>query len=210
MRQAWHLLSDERSRGAVEVAERYADGAADLAALGAAQAAAADQGGAWATCTPTAPRCRCGAEMVLRQGPRDLFFGCATYPRCRGVRLSLYTAAGAAARAAASAVGPSGSAGWRAAHDAEPGQQCRLLRDLFGPLPFRAVRIDPAWLVWNGGTVKRFAEGVYGERAFDRLPVLGDALEEAGCTDADILGHLSGLGPHVRGCWAVDLLLRKG
>jgi hypothetical protein len=45
--------------------------------------------------------------------------------------------------------------------------------------------------------------------AFDRLPVLADALEEAGCTNADILDHLRGPGPHARGCWAVDLLLGK-
>jgi hypothetical protein len=50
---------------------------------------------------------------------------------------------------------------------------------------------------------------IYDERAFDRLPVLADALEDAGCADADLLGHLRGPGPHVRGCWAVDLILGK-
>jgi hypothetical protein len=54
--------------------------------------------------------------------------------------------------------------------------------------------------VWNGGIVQRLAEGVYNERAFDRLPILADALEEAGCTDPDMLGHLRGGGVHVRGC----------
>jgi hypothetical protein len=87
--------------------------------------------------------------------------------------------------------------------------QAHLLRDLFGPLPFREVRINPLWLVWNDGTVKRLAEGMYEGRAFDRLPVLGDALEEAGCTDQTILDHLRGPGPHVRGCWVIDLLLGK-
>jgi hypothetical protein len=53
------------------------------------------------------------------------------------------------------------------------------------------------------------APGIEEEQAFDRLPVLADALEEAGCTDADILSHLRGPGPHVRGCWVVDLLLGK-
>jgi hypothetical protein len=91
-----------------------------------------------------------------------------------------------------------------------------LLRDNFGPLPFRPVRLGPAWLAWNGGTVRRLARVVYENRSlaagtFDeaRLAVLADALEDAGCTDPDLLGHLRGPGPHVRGCWAIDLLLGK-
>jgi hypothetical protein len=91
-----------------------------------------------------------------------------------------------------------------------------LLRDIFAPLPFRPVRIEPAWLAWNGSTVRRLAEAVYQERSlpdghFDltRLAVLADALEDAGCADPDLLGHLRGPGPHVRGCWVVDLILGK-
>jgi hypothetical protein len=57
--------------------------------------------------------------------------------------------------------------------------------------------------------VRKLARGIYHERAFDRLPVLADALEEAGCTDETLLGHLRGPGPHVLGCWAVDLILGK-
>jgi hypothetical protein len=93
--------------------------------------------------------------------------------------------------------------------------QCDLLRDIFGN-PFRPVTIPPAWLTWNDATVVRLAQAAYDERHMPagtldhgRLAVLTDALEEAGCTDAEILGHLRGTGPHVRGCWAVDLLLRK-
>ena len=52
----------------------------------------------------------------------------------------------------------------------------------------------------------RLAEGIYQERAFDHLPILADALEEAGCTDATLLGHLHRPGAHVRGCWVLDLL----
>jgi hypothetical protein len=84
-----------------------------------------------------------------------------------------------------------------------------LLRDLFGPLPFRPVAVDPAWLAWNGGTIPALARAVYDEHAFDRLPVLADALEEAGSASPDLLDHLRGPGPHVRGCWAVDLILGK-
>jgi hypothetical protein len=87
-------------------------------------------------------------------------------------------------------------------------EQARLLRDVVGN-PFRPVTLDPAWLTWNGGTVPRIAEGIYEKRAFDRMAILADALEEAGCTDADILGHCRGPGDHVRGCWLVDALLSK-
>jgi hypothetical protein len=86
-----------------------------------------------------------------------------------------------------------------------------LLRDLLGPLPFRDVRIDPAWLAWNNGTVRRLAEAAYQDRQLPsrhldraRLGILADALEESGCDDAGFLGHLRSDGPHVRGCWAVD------
>jgi hypothetical protein len=83
-----------------------------------------------------------------------------------------------------------------------------LLRDIVGN-PFRAApRIDPAWIAWNGGTVPKLAEAVYDGRAFDRLPVLADALEDAGCSDPGLLGHLRGPGRTSGGvgrwtcCWA--------
>lgn len=74
----------------------------------------------------------------------------------------------------------------------------------------RTVRVDPAALAWHDAAVPKLARAIYGERAFDRLPLLADALEDAGCADVDLLGHLRGAGPHVRGCWAVDLVLGKG
>jgi hypothetical protein len=86
--------------------------------------------------------------------------------------------------------------------------QSDLLRDIFGN-PFRAVRIDPSWLACKDQILVKLAQAIYDERAFDRLPILADALEDAGCTDADILGHCRSPGPHVRGCWVVDLLLGK-
>ena len=56
----------------------------------------------------------------------------------------------------------------------------------------------------------KLAQAIYEERDLRRLPVLADALEDAGCEDADLLGHLRGPGRHVRGCWALDLVLGKG
>src|SRR5262249_8541137 len=82
--------------------------------------------------------------------------------------------------------------------------QAALLRDIFGN-PFRPVAIDRT-IHRPDGTVALFAEAVYDDRTFDRLPILADALEEAGCTDAAILEHCRGPGPHVRGCWVVDLV----
>ncbi len=87
----------------------------------------------------------------------------------------------------------------------EKAVQSRLVKEIFGN-PFRPVTIDPAWLT---EPVHSLAAGIYAERAFDRMPVLADALEEAGCDSADILSHCRGDGPHVRGCWVVDLLLGK-
>jgi hypothetical protein len=91
-----------------------------------------------------------------------------------------------------------------------------LLRDIFGN-PFRpSPPLPAAILVWNDGTIRRLAEGIYEERQMPegrldtaRLAVLADALEEAGCDNAEILSHCRGPGPHVRGCWALDLILGK-
>jgi hypothetical protein len=89
-----------------------------------------------------------------------------------------------------------------------------LLRDVF-PRPSRRAAIDPAWLRWGGGTVAGLARAAYEEPLAHgrldpvRLAVLADALEEADCSDAELLSHLRGGGPHVRGCWPVDALLGR-
>jgi hypothetical protein len=86
--------------------------------------------------------------------------------------------------------------------------QCGLLRDIFGN-PFRPLTAPPGGLPWNAGVVPKLAQAIYDERAFDRLPILADALEEAGCDDRDILAHCRGGSEHVHGCWVVDLSLGK-
>jgi hypothetical protein len=88
-------------------------------------------------------------------------------------------------------------------------EECALLRDVIGD-PFRPVPIRPHWLTWDVGRVVALARNFYQQRRFDLLPVLSDALEDAGCDSADLLSHLRGPGPHVPGCWALDLLLGKG
>ena len=84
-------------------------------------------------------------------------------------------------------------------------KQCSLLRCIFGN-PFRPVAFSPAW---RSETAVALASAIYAERAFDRMPILADALEEAGCDHADVLTHCRGSGPHVRGCWVVDGVLGK-
>jgi hypothetical protein len=83
-----------------------------------------------------------------------------------------------------------------------------VLRHLVGD-PFRPVRIEPSWLAWHGGAAVKIASAIYDARSFADLPVLADALEEAGCDSADLLDHCRGPGGHVRGCWAVDLVLDR-
>ena len=80
-----------------------------------------------------------------------------------------------------------------------------LLRDIFGN-PFRPVVADPRWLT---ETAVGIARGIYDDRAFERLPILADALQDAGCENADLLTHCREPGTHVRGCWVVDLVLGK-
>jgi hypothetical protein len=94
---------------------------------------------------------------------------------------------------------------WSVARVATSLHQPSLLRDIFGN-PFRPVAPEPSW---RTSTVVALAEGIYTDRAFDRLPILADALQDAGCDNADVLDHCRGSGPHVRGCWVVDLVLGK-
>ena len=84
----------------------------------------------------------------------------------------------------------------------------RLLRDVFGN-PFRPTTLDPAGLAGNDGCAAKVAQAIYEERRFADLPVLADAMEEAGCADQRILGHCRSGAEHVRGCWVVDAVLGR-
>jgi hypothetical protein len=199
-RRIWHLVTRRRSRRAVEVVERYCDGLADAEELRRAEDAAT-------AAFMDAPDNSCD-EMVSRLSAdlagRDAW----------RAALSAGEAADVAAHVAVYGVDPDepatevSEAAYRAARHAERALQCSLLRDLVGN-PFRSTAIDPCWLTRVDGTVRRLAQVIHDERRFGDLPVLADALEEAGCTDADILGHCRSGGEHVRGCWVVDALLGK-
>jgi hypothetical protein len=101
-------------------------------------------------------------------------------------------------------------AAWACACGAENEKEevCDLLRDIFHN-PHRPAAFDSAWLLWNDSVIPRLAKPIYDQRAFDRLPILADALEEVGCTDQDFLDHCRRPAEHVRGCWVVDALLGK-
>jgi hypothetical protein len=95
-----------------------------------------------------------------------------------------------------------GKSGW------DGGWIAGIIRDVTGN-PFRPVSVRRQWLKSNEAAVQQMAEAIAAEQAFDHLPVLGDALEDAGCTEAAILDHCRGSGPHVPGCWLLDLLRGK-
>jgi hypothetical protein len=83
--------------------------------------------------------------------------------------------------------------------------QCEIIRCVFAN-PFRPVAFHPRW---RTADVVGVARGIYEDRAFDRLPLLADALMDAGCADDQVPSHCRSDGPHVRGCWVVDLVLGK-
>ncbi|OAI40313.1 hypothetical protein AYO40_04900 [Planctomycetaceae bacterium SCGC AG-212-D15] len=195
-RQIWHLLTDERSRAAVEISERYADGLAEKAELDAAIALAmvvAD--GAYSG--SAAPDAAAYATSTAVDTAAAL--------SVQAMALALSTSADAVACAVAETTPDKEyDKKCEAARTAHCSAQCCLLRDMFGPLPFRRVTLQGLTPV-----VTTLAGSIYAEGAWDRLPILGDSLEEAGCTDVEILGHCRAATSHVRGCWVVDLVLGK-
>jgi hypothetical protein len=198
-RRLWDRLSDPRSRRAVEMAEELADApnASDFYGL---ETMIVDQ---WIEARKEASAALAG--LLGSAFYRAAAVACYTLSTLPLSGHSHYVKVQASHAAAA----------WgfvsrpdHALRRKEMQAQCRILRDLFGN-PFRPPGLDPAWLRWRDGAVKKWARRIYEERRFDELPVLGDALEEAGCIDRTTLAHCRGSGEHVRGCWVVDLLLGK-
>jgi hypothetical protein len=93
-----------------------------------------------------------------------------------------------------------------AVEEAERRAQASLLKEIFGN-PFRPVAFSTAW---RSDTAVTLARQMYESRDFSAMPILADALQDAGCDSDDVLNHCRGSGPHVRGCWVVDLVLGKG
>jgi hypothetical protein len=204
-RLVWHLMTEEPSRRAVEAAERLADGQTSQEGLATAYRLASA-----ASDLPREPRPP-ALEHAAGFASSAALFAAATdaaFPyREEGAHWDedngLWSCARDAADCAARAAAWAGRAG--ADFTATLDSASHVLRDLVGN-PFRLMHLQPEWRTTD---VQGLAQAVYEERAFDRLPVLGDALEEAGCDGAVILSHCREAGAHVRGCWVVDLLLGK-
>jgi hypothetical protein len=201
VRRAWHLLTDT-GRQAVEAAEAYADDMIGKEPLRAARSAAyepvadaiANANMTWTLGTP----------LSQPESATDAALGACDD---MGSDSGRYYAPLHAAERAQAALGWTG---------VECATQAALLRDIFGNPFRRPLSLPESILAWNDGTGVKLAQAAYDERHLPagtldngRLAVLADALDEAGCSDADILGHLRGPGPHVRGCWPVDLCFGK-
>ena len=150
---------------------------------------------------------RPSTELQLWSAPGNLLpDGWLDNPANRAARETAYAVARVSARRArAFAVDAVRASGGAAERLLEWQRQCALIRCIFGD-PFARRDIDRTWVT---PTINNMAELAYEERQFDDLPILGDALEEAGCDNADILNHCRQPGEHVRGCWALDTLLDK-
>jgi hypothetical protein len=197
-RRIWDLLADPRSRKAVERAELFADGLIspkELEAVHAEADACYLDLPAW---QPDSEAARVAVEASTPSALDADFAGAAIDAK--------------QARATANSDDFDEQL-W----SAEQGAQAALLRDIFGHLPSRPARLGEAELAWNGSCVVKLAHAACDNRQLpvgtlepERLCVLADALEEAGCTDEDVLAHLRSEGPHVRGCYVLDLLTGRG
>jgi hypothetical protein len=194
-RRIWQLMTDERSRGAVEVAERFEDAHATTEELEEASDSACAVCDAELKLSPSGD----GRERIPAQSSG---YSAALAAYNVSVPIGWWGAAPAF-------VAPDKSAR-EATHRSttEFAAQCNLLRDIFGN-PFRPVDAELFAAAMRSKRVLTDARTIYTDRAFDRLPILADALEDAGCDNADILAHCRGGGEHVRGCWVVDLILGK-
>jgi hypothetical protein len=210
-RRVWRLLSESRSRRAIEVAERYADAdreqiphdlfEEDLGLIIMSSENASED--LMATARSAAEEAQASAAFAA--------FRCVTLTGQKGAEYASSNAISAVFHSATAASAPSAAA----ARLAERGQQARLLRELFGN-PICPIIVDSRWLHWNDATIVRLTEAAYDERILPagtldntRLRILADALEEAGCTDGQILTHLRRTGEHYRGCWVLDALLGR-
>jgi hypothetical protein len=222
-RRLWHLLDDEHCRRLVEVG-RWIGGcdglndlpldscrrAVELAERCADEEVPSDELNALSEAAFAFTRPSCYYSACYSEG----------YGEFDTELMASGSAAGAAEVASKRFLHPTGVV-WQAAHavgylrstgygeseqggdTAERAAHCDLLREIFGN-PFRPVSVNPSWL---DSSVVTLARQMYEGRDFSLIPILADALQDAGCDSGDVLEHCRGDGTHVRGCWVVDLLL---
>jgi hypothetical protein len=216
-RRIWDLLTDDRSRDGVEAAERFADGLLTPEELDAARdnADSAEFSLRQTILMTQAKmdfRSPWGHLEVLAKHMASLAAARSAGALPTPPRRPLLESAEFAAQAKSLAPEAAAGAGSAAARKAERAAQGDLMREIVGN-PFRPVDLPSAWL---SPTVTGLAAAAYEARDLPagrldnvRLAVLADALEEAGCDHIGMLNHCRQAGAHVRGCWVVDLLLRK-
>ncbi len=199
-RHMWHLLTFPGSRELVELVERYADGLVEQETMEKAAEQLTESLG-----LRNRPDLR--PDMVAARVVEWAAWSDArgNHGNSEGAGYVLRDLPQAQAEAEAWIEGLD-----RAAYlqicDRVEGAACSIVREVFGN-PFRPVAVDPAW---RTSDVMALGKGIYDERAFDRMPILADALQDAGCDNDDILNHLRDANAtHVRGCWALDLVLGK-
>jgi hypothetical protein len=206
-RRTFPLLTDESSRAAVDRAEQFADRAASYGELyrAARRASEVPQDPSYPVAPPhsavhASEHARVAAQLVAAAPDNDLF------------TLTGHIV-GYSAIAASGLAGDADRGNWHGEMTSrmasENQAQAALVRDVFGPLPFRPVTVQPHALAWNDRLVVRLAQSIYDERRWGGMPILGDALLDAGCDDDEVVAHCrAGVG-HVRGCWIVDLCLGR-
>jgi hypothetical protein len=198
-----HLLPHSVARATVQVAERFADGTASVAEFLKTEAAVRQ------LVTALEPRWRAsdGAERITLHPTHAALALAGIVCWCEPQKAAWYAASNAHLEVpylANPGVGVHSRQRWEG-EVAEKRAQCQLLREIFGDA-FRSAVFAPDW---RTDTAVSLARQMYESRDFSAMPILADALEEAGCTSADLLNHCRGGGSHVRGCWALDLVLGK-
>jgi hypothetical protein len=176
-RLVWDLLPGPKSRKAVEVAEDFAEGLAER------------------------PRLTAAGKAARREADPVEDANVAYWATEADVGVMLVNACWCSVILSARRSDPDVAEAIRGETVAA---QCDLLRDLFTPL--HRPTLDPAWLAWGDGLVTKLADGISEERAFDRMPILGDALEDAGCADRRILSHCREGKRHARGGGVLEVI----
>jgi hypothetical protein len=214
VRRIWPLLGDDQLRKAVKVAERFADGKVSARVLRKARRLAIRlrkkrEAAELRESTWMARAARAAAQAVQAILPEDG----PILVTPRDIRelpdvVSATRTARASARAAQAQREEDAVAGVEPIRRLASFDAVELVREIFGN-PFRPAALDLRWLDWKESIIPRMARVIYRKRCFRNLPILADALEEAGCNDEALLFHCRAPEDHVRGCWVVDLLLGR-
>jgi hypothetical protein len=205
-RLIWHWITDERSRQAVELCELYGEGRIDQKQL---------ETGFEPACIPC-DQMHLEYEHVLARYQEQVYadqvqpllrerdrLSAAADAACSCLHVASFEAAMWASIRTVQA-----RSSWEFPSYGNDREVAALLKEITGN-PFRKPHLDGDWLEWSHGVVPELARSIYEDCRFHDMPILGDALEEAGCVHEEILSHCRHGNLHVRGCWVLDLQLDK-